>query len=246
MPRLGLGLGLGSLIGRPSVGGGGAVPFSPSDISNLAARFNADFGISEADGVVTSWTDQNNSIVATAYNGPTLITNQLNGRNAVSFDGSDDYFDFSLPSPITASQKRTFVVIGRYNDPTNTYQQGYLNTQQSSNLCYVFKNAFEHQSYYYSDNNQLQGPSVSLANYHITTVVHNGIENTNFIRINGTTSFTVSYGNMSYLPEIQDFVIGARSAANEVLFGEIVELLVYDKELTTQEIQQLETYANIP
>lgn len=220
-------------------------PFSPSNLPNLVARFNADFGISESGGAVSSWTDQENGIVATAYNGPSLLTNQLNGRSAVSFDGSDDYFEFSLPSPITASQKRTFVIIGRYNDPTNTSQQGYMNTQ-SDDLCYVFKNAFEDQSYYYSDNNQLQGPSVSLANYHITTVVHNGVVDTNFIRINGTTSFAVSYGEMSYLPEIQDFVIGGRYAGSEVIYGEIVELLIYDKELTTQEIQQLEAYANIP
>jgi len=217
---------------------------SPDGISNLVVRFNANYGITQSGGSIVSWTDQKNGIVATASNGPVLISNQLNGRNAVSFDGSDDYFEFSLPSPITASQKRTFVIIGRYNDPTNTSQQGYINTQ-SNDLCYVFKNAYEDQSYYYSDANQLQGPSVSLANYHITTVVHNGIEDTNFIRMNGTTSFTVSYGSMNSLPEIQDFVIGARSAGSEIIYGEIVELLIYDKELSGEEIIRLENYANI-
>lgn len=219
--------------------------FSPSDISNLVVRFNADFGITESDGAIVSWTDQKNGTVATASNGPILISNQLNGRKAVSFDGSDDYFMFSLPSPITDQQKRTFVIIGRYNDPLNNLQQGYLNTQ-IGDLCYILKNSEEDQSYYYSEGRQLQGPSISLQNYHITTVNHNGVQGENFIRINGITSFNISYGSMDSLPQIQNFVMGARFAQSEVMYGEIVELLIYDKELTTEEIQQIETYANIP
>lgn len=246
MPRLGIGLGLGNLIGKSLVAGGSVVaPFSPSDISNLVVRFNSDHGITESGGVITSWTDQKNGIIATASNGPTLLTNQLNGRKAVSFDGTDDYLVFSLPSPITNSQKRTFVFIGRYNTPTQTGQQGYLNTQ-SGDLCYIFKAEGENISYYFSVSNQLQGPTVSVQNYHINTIVHNGIEGANFIRTNGVTSFSINYGNMDNLPEIQDFVIGARGAPDEVMFGEIVELLIYNKELTTEEIQQIEIYANIP
>lgn len=219
--------------------------FSPESISNLVVRFNADYGVTKSGAEITSWTDQKNGIVATASNGPALLTNQLNGRNAVSFDGTDDYLEFYLPSPITDVEQRTFVVIGRYNDPTSTPQQGYLNTILDD-LCYIFKSTEEDQSYYYSDDNQLQGPSVSLQNYHITTVNHNGVEGENFIRINGITSFNISYGTMDYLPQIQDFVIGARSPENEILYGEIVELLIYNKQLTNQEIEQLEAYANIP
>ena len=218
--------------------------FSPESISNLVVRFNADYGVTKSGAEITSWTDQKNGIVATASNGPILLTNQVNGRNAVSFDGTDDYLEFYLPSPITDQQKRTFVVIGRYNNPTTTPQQGFLNTI-SDDLCYIFKNSEEDQSYYYSEGRQLQGPSISLQNYHITTVNHNGVEGENFIRINGITSFDISYGTMNSLPQIQDFVIGARSPENEILYGEIVELLIYNKELTDQEIEQLEVYANI-
>lgn len=44
MPRLGLGLGLGNLIGRPSVGGGSVIPFAPTDLPNLWHWFSSDFG----------------------------------------------------------------------------------------------------------------------------------------------------------------------------------------------------------
>lgn len=219
-------------------------PFSPSDISGLIARFNADFGISQAGGAITSWTDQENSILATAHNGPTLLSNQIDSRSAVSFNGANSYFLFSLPSPIPIGQKRTFVVIGKYNTPLETAQQGYLNTQ-ADDQCYIFKNSGENKAYYYTEDRQLEGPNVGIDSYHIISVVHNGIPGANFIRINGITSTNVSYGTMDNLPEIQDFIIGGRSAANEIILGEIVELLIYNKELSSSEIAELETYASI-
>ena len=212
--------------------------------SGLLVRFNADVGVSETGGIITSWTDQQNGIVATAFNGPSLLTNQLNGRNAISFDGANDYLTFTFPTPIQIAQKRTFVIIGRYNNPSSTSQRGYLNSA-ANDLCYVFKNSNEDKSYYFSQNNQIQGPNVSLANYHVMTVVHNGVPNTNFIQINGVKSTTVSYGSMSNLPQLTNMVIGGRGAPSEIILGQIVEVLIYNRELSTEEIEQIETYANI-
>ena len=45
MPRLGLGLGLGSLIGRPSVGGVLSAPFSPTDLPELELWLDANEGV---------------------------------------------------------------------------------------------------------------------------------------------------------------------------------------------------------
>jgi len=214
----------------------------------LLVRFNADVGVSEAGGIITSWTDQQNGVVATAFNGPTLLTNEFNGRSAVSFDGSNDYFTFTFPTPINNGTPRTFVIIGRYNNPTTTSQKGYLNST-SSDLCYVFKNSNEDRSYYFSENRQLSGPtavsSSSLANYHIQTIVHNGISNSNFIRVNGITSYGVSYGVMNNLPQLTNIVIGGRGTPSEIILGQIVEILIYNRELTSQEITQIETYANV-
>jgi len=222
------------------------VPAIPTD--GLLVRFNADNGIGESGGSITSWTDQQNGVVATGFNSPTLLTNQLNGRNAVSFDGTNSYFTFTFPTPIGNGTPRTFVIIGRYNNPTTTAQKGYLNST-SGDLCYVFKNVNEDRSYFYTENKQIFGPtaasSSSLANYHIQTIVHNGIPNSNFIRINGVTSYGVSYGTMNNLPQLTNIVIGGRGTPGEIISGQIVEILIYNKELTSQEIQQIENYANI-
>ena len=211
---------------------------------NLMARFNADFGVTTSGSNVTSWTDQQNGIVATAFNNPTLSTNQLNGRNAISFNGSNTYLTFTFPTPLASGVKRSFVIIGKYNNPTSQPQVGYLNST-TSDLCYIFKNSGQDTSYYYTQDRQIQGPAVSLANYHVMTVVHNGVPGTNFIRINGTTSTTANYGSMDNLPQITSIVIGGRGTPSEIINGSIVELLIYDKELTSEEIAQIETYANI-
>jgi hypothetical protein len=222
------------------------VPAIPTD--GLLVRFNADSGISESSGNITSWTDQQNGVVATAFNNPTLLTNEFNGRKAVSFNGSNTYFTFTFPTPISNGAPRTFVVIGRYNNPTSTGQQGYLNST-AGDLCYVFKNASEDRSYYYTEARQMAGPtaasSSSLASYHVQTVVHNGIPNSNFIRINGVTSYNISYGTMDNLPQLANIVIGGRGTPSEILSGQIVEILVYNRELSSEEITQIETYANI-
>jgi hypothetical protein len=225
-----------------------ANPVSEIPRNGLLVRFNADSGISESGGNITSWTDQQNGVVATAFNNPTLLTNEFNGRKAVSFNGSDTYFTFTFPTPISDGAPRTFVVIGRYNNPTSTGQQGYLNSTLGD-LCYVFKNSNEDRSYYYTEARQIAGPtaasSSSLASYHVQTVVHNGIPNSNFIRINGVTSYNISYGTMNNLPQLANIVIGGRGTPSEILSGQIVEILVYNRELSSEEITQIETYANI-
>jgi hypothetical protein len=177
-----------------------------------------------------------------------LLTNEFNGRKAVSFNGSNTYFTFTFPTPISNGAPRTFVVIGRYNNPATTGQKGYLNST-SGDLCYVFKNANEDRGYYYTEARQIAGPtaasSSSLANYHVQTVVHNGIPNSNFIRINGVTSYNISYGTMNNLPQLTNIVIGGRGTPDEILPGQIVEILIYNRELSSEEITQIETYANI-
>ena len=216
--------------------------------TGLVARFIADYGVTESNGTISSWTDQESGIVATAFNNPVLLTNQLNGRNAISFNGIDQYFTFSLLSPLQSGTQRTFVIIGKYNNPGATPQQGYLNSQEQD-LCYVFKNANENRSYFYTNFAQIRGPQKSLANYHITIVNHEGAIGRNFIRINGQTSIQIDYGAMNVLPQISNFVIGGRelsiSGITEPLFGEIVEILIYNRTLTISDIVALENYANI-
>jgi len=101
MPRLGLGLGLGSLIGRPSVGGGSpVVPFSPTDLANLRLWVDANEGAIYNLG--NNFTDETASVEASGfyYTNMTVIKerNPRNGRpqyRAIGY-GYEVYWDSSI------------------------------------------------------------------------------------------------------------------------------------------------------
>jgi hypothetical protein len=50
---------------------------------------------------------------------------------------------------------------------------------------------------------------------------------------------------MNNLPQLTNIVIGGRGTPDEILPGQIVEILIYNRELSSEEITQIETYANI-
>lgn len=97
MPRLGLGLGLGSLIGRPSVGGVSPAPFSPADLPELELWLDANEGVftavddpAENDESVSQW----NNLVSgkpnlsqDSANLQPIFKSDVNGRKAVFFSG---------------------------------------------------------------------------------------------------------------------------------------------------------------
>jgi len=211
--------------------------------NGLVARFKADAGITESGGVITSWADQSGGAgVATAYNGPTLITNQLNGRPAVYMNGIDQqYFTFSLNNFI--GDGRTFIIIYKYNSMVG--QTGILDTDNSDG--YIFN--YNSDLYYYIENNSygLQIGPVSgdfISNYFVETV-STDVDTLTTLRINGIDKTS----DFMALPVIGNFVIGARSSQGEgeteFVDANIVEILIYNRKLSNLEIQDVETYANV-
>jgi hypothetical protein len=212
---------------------------SPVPTEGLLVRFNADSGVTESGGSITSWTDQQNGVVATAFNDPTLLTNQLNGRKAVSFDGSNDYFTFTLPQSLTSS--RTFIVIGKYTNPAGRPQNGMLNSLSPSDRAYLFHDANTTNAYFYTQSGQI-GPAIITPNaYMIQSIIHRADE-TGVIRINGSNQGSTSLGGTA---TINSLVIGGRGLGTEIFLGAIVEILIYNRELTTEEIEQIESYSSV-
>jgi Concanavalin A-like lectin/glucanases superfamily len=239
------------------------IPYTPVTITTngLVARFVAESLLQREDPVITYWEDENqdsndNSYLTTAqaFNGPTVITNQLNGRPALSFNGVNNYLTFSIYGDqgdpgISLMQSRTFVVIGKYNNSATDQQQGFLNSE--GDKSYIFQNG--NRGYYKTKGNgqiveQISGPqNLTLDRYHVTTVVHafaaEGETSQSFIRINNQTIYMDTTG---LIPDLNNFIIGARTTNSEFLNGSIVEILIYNRALTLQEIVQIENYANVP
>ena len=81
--------------------------------ANIEAWVNASHLSLSNNDPVTSWTDfsgnTNNAIQADASRQPIFLTNQINGLPALSFDGVNDYLNFS--SSITATATTIFTVV---------------------------------------------------------------------------------------------------------------------------------------
>jgi hypothetical protein len=188
---------------------------------------------------VTSWNDQsNNENNATAYNGPELITNELNGKSVISFNGSSSYLEAAIS--LLQNQDRTIFIVGKYND-INADQQGFLNLLGDGAESYVFKQAELDESYYYIHPAQIAAPtSVSVGNYHIVSISNNTEPNTSTMRINGVAGNN-DYGEMT--TKYASYAnIGSRNADGEFLNGSIAEVIIYNRALTTSERQEVENY----
>src|SRR3954469_9648135 len=98
--RTKIGIGIG--IGFNGPGGGDSLSgFLPSDLSGLVAWYKADgsvynTGTTQATNgqTVATWVDSSpsakNVVQASAGNKPTFVTNQVNGKAVLLFDGVDD------------------------------------------------------------------------------------------------------------------------------------------------------------
>jgi hypothetical protein len=189
---------------------------------------------------VTSWNDQsNNGNNAIAYDGPELITNELNGKSVISFNGLSSYLQAGIS--LSQNQDRTIFIVGKYNDINDANQQGFLNLLGDGAESYVFKQAELDESYYYISPAQIAAPtSVSVGNYHIVSISNNTEPNTSTMRINGVAGNNY-YGDMT--TQYASYAnIGSRDANREFLNGSIAEIIIYNRGLTTSERQEVESY----
>ena len=225
---------------------GGGAEFSPASLSGLSLWLKADAGVTASGSSVTAWADQSgNGNNVTAYNNPQLVTNALNSKPVISFDGSGSYASF--PISLTESTPRTIFIVGKYND-TNRGQEGFmaLGFSGSWDKGYVFREGGTENTYYYENidgQNQIIAPtSTSVANYHIVTIKHFPEGSSDSIMgING--SFGV--GGQISLSAVNEGLIALRSTGgSEYASVNIAEIIIYNRELNSTEQGQVQSYLN--
>ncbi len=207
---------------------------SPVPTSGLLVRFNADVGVSETAGIITSWTDQQNGVIATASNGPTLLTNVFSGRNAVYFDGTNESFNGTFSTPLALNSNRTFIIIGKYNAMVG--QKG-LFDGASDLEAYIFHAG---SSLYYNNGPQIGPVNGDFISDYFIQIINTSDGGNTVFRVDGSDR---TNGTMNR-PVMNGFTIGRRGNGSEYANFNMVELLVYNRSLTLAEMQQIETYAN--
>jgi Concanavalin A-like lectin/glucanases superfamily len=234
--------------------------FTPGSLAGLVVWLSSDVGISaNASGLVSAWMDQsgqqNDAVQSTASNQPTLLQSGLNGLPVVHFDGIGSHLalppgmaDFTsglsafvLVRPVsnTAMHAARFfdfaasygsltdaIVFVRFNTGADLLYQTYLGSTPGDYLLAsgaVVNGLWQEQEVVAVGGTP--GSLVSAALYRNGTSVGGGV-----VRVPNVITRT------------SNFIARSNLNQDPYLKGDIAELLIYARDLTDTERQQVEAY----
>ena len=245
MPRLSLGLGAQN---ARKVGG------SPIPSSGLSLWLKADAGVTTSGSNVTAWADQSgNGKNATGANTlPTLQSNAINGYPAIRFNNIDiDTSKFVISSSFNLKNSSAFVVVKQLN-LDNEYARYLsfpafeaLDYNADDGLAVLFNNGVPQLQI---TSNAIDATIADADANNVFAIASYKIDNSGNISAfyNGGSEGTNQNSNMASQNGISEIYIG-QSPSNfvtEGLYGDIAEIVMYSRAVTTPERQQVEAYLN--
>ncbi len=170
---------------------------------------------------INCWLDKSPALNNGSVSGgaPTFQTNEFNGQSVVRFDGVNDTIDF--PS---INNARTIFVINKSNSAS--YQQ-ILGHSSNQNL--------------YTNNDTLIDTTLSSSN------ARNGSWRVDRVDVGGATSFSQT-GSFSLISLVTtgniavDHIASDRKTGGRFFNGDVVEVIIYDRALSSVEVTSVENY----
>jgi len=210
--------------------GGG---FTPIGIPGLNTWYRSDLGITMDTGVKI-WADQSGGghhlIQNTGSLQPSLLTNQLNGFSALSFDGVDDFmqtllFTYGPPATIFAVFKvRNYVNATSIYDGSVTFT-GTLRMQPASPSVVTF-----------AGTNLFDATDLPINSYTLSTVIFNGASSV--IQFGNATQVTGDTGANA----IGGFTLGSRTDFVDNSQIDVVEIIITNTAATTTDRNNVKAY----
>jgi hypothetical protein len=187
-------------------------------------------------------------IPATPNLAPTLITNAINNRPALRFDGIDDFLTGSTPSihsNTIGTGGITVIIVGKSNSA-------------STNQTYISKfNATANKREWRLQNDDFIATDIATAEQPNETVSFANNTNLRIItaRWAPSTTSSLNINNIAPLNAIASFatitstdtpiIVGAQQdGINGFFSGDIAEILVYNKRLSDTELSSINNYLN--
>lgn len=234
-----LGLGLNLVKTRPPLVAG----FSPPDIAGLKYWIDASqiTGLANNDPVA-SWTDLASGIVvsqATASKRPLYKTAQINSLPAVQFDGVDDYLEDTTTTILNGVNGATVFLVASFEKNSNQFffhKKNSIGMQQFSAQFYNYSSGGNYGNY---------TPTAGSLSQH--DFLYDGTQTGNANRLkawfNGSQQTLGFLGTIdATLPNGSGISIGALGTPEAYLNGQIAELLIYDRALTSAEQAVIRAY----
>ena len=232
------------------------------DISGLAMWYETSlpdsFIVTEAlDGTaISTWYDnnpnavvKNNATQAVVANQPIFYDNIFNyGLPAIRFDGSNDYMTFD-GTALTNTSYAIFVVEQRRSNGSNNYFMGGSSTSAYANLILGYLSNSELRHSHYTDQLLYSSiPSYANPTPRIHTFIFNNLGGTSasgkryWLNGSGSSSTTNASDALQITP-ITSYAGSAIGRAFSHYFnGDIAEIIIFSRNLTTQERLGIESY----
>jgi len=212
---------------------------NPTMLTNgLVLWLKADAGVTQSSGNVSAWADQtgNYPVAGSGSGEPTYVSSDVNGKPALRFNGSQF---LANASNLGLNADMTMISVAMTSVPGTQQYTIYLGNgtaHQTRGIGYISGQELYNTSSGYSAN----GEAPLANNFIAEAATLDGTLSTVTFYQNGVTTGTgtlSSVGNLS-----QGITIGAAENASLGWQGDIAEVLVYDHELSSTELQQVSAY----
>ncbi len=215
----------------------------PGNVCDSKLWITADTGVTGTTSVST-WADQssnNRSIIqGTSPNQPALSSTAINFNPAITFDGSD-YFNTSLSINHDSMPDASILAVYRphidnagsvWGEDDGGWDRFLLDHSALNNMV----------SDGSGGNNNINNLFVANQTNLSAVLYDNTVSNGSSVFVNGTSEVTFTANHTGTSPNLQ---IGALGGSNYNFDGDIAELIVYNKLLSTIERQRIESYLAI-
>ena len=203
---------------------------------------------------ITTWNDasgyDHHATRTGALTKPNLYKNTLNGYPIVNFDGSDEYMTGIFSSALNAPT--TLIAVGMFNQDQGTTESDYIFSVGAQNtegrMFGIARNRDEdgniNRYYSYDGNEKRLGPVVDKNQWKLFTQFMSTSDPEHQLYIDGATATVDDYPTSLF--SSNEFGVGIWSDhvgdGATLLNGQIAEIILFDKTLSTTEKNILESY----
>ncbi|MEM6640736.1 MAG: thrombospondin type 3 repeat-containing protein [Pseudomonadota bacterium] len=212
--------------------------------SGLQLHLRADVGVTVTGGLVTNWADQSGNgydFAPPAGEEPTLKANVVNGLPGVRFDGSTELRG-DLQQTLTEA---TFVTLSRYTVFQSANDYLYTVGNRTGAGSQMSLSRLNDDDLYHFDGSATNSERATCIppNAFLPTVqiYGDGSPDAHAIYQNGALELS-STASSNYSVDAGTFILGNYTTGNFQFVGDIVEVLVYNRALSTTEREQAEAY----
>lgn len=236
---------------NPCLLGGTSQIFSLQSVAiadSLRLWLRADRGVSLNGSTVSAWADQSsnnlNATQSTVANQPTFVSSNsiLNGLSSIRFDGTNDLLNGTLIPRFGSNSLSVFTVASGGNQ--STINAVMLSSGSSTTGWWFSRRASAGRIGVINNNNTLQGTTTTLptSGFNFRLFGYNKNFGTSaLLKVNGNTEISSTTAAAINGFTNANYQVGAGSTAN-YLNGDIAEVMVFTKTLTTEEQAGIEKY----